>query len=315
MIGDAYSLKSDLPVAIVGAGPVGFTTALALAYYNIPFVQFEANSGVSQETKAGTQLTRTLEIWQRFGVADKMLSKAMRVDEIGDIDRATNTSRPSVKLHLLRDETRFPFVINLPQHDMEPLLRECVSNSEVGSVSYKHRLTDFVQHDDRVELHLDTDSGNKTVQASYLLACDGGRSTVRSKLGVAVKGESFAERYSLVDLKVDLDIANPRDFPYLAYFSDAKEWMILVRQPQCWRFLYPLPEGQKEYSLEDLRAKAVHFIGNVSDIEVLGSNIYNIHHRVAEIWRVNRVHASWRCCASHHADVGARIEYRNSRRE
>jgi 3-(3-hydroxy-phenyl)propionate hydroxylase len=127
------------------------------------------------------------------------------------------------------------------------------------------------------------------VHASYLLACDGGRSTVRTKLGVAVKGRSFPERYSLVDLKVDLDIENPRDFPYLAYFSDAREWMILVRQPQCWRFLYPLPEGQKEYSLDDLRAKAVHFIGNVSNVEVLGSNTYNIHHRVAEKWRANRI--------------------------
>jgi 3-(3-hydroxy-phenyl)propionate hydroxylase len=289
MKGSAFPLTTNLPVAIVGAGPVGLTAALALAYYGIPFVQFEANADPSSETKAGTQLTRTLEIWQRFGAAEKILSKAMRVDEIGDIDRETNTSRPSVKLHLLGDETRFPFVINLPQHDMEPVLRECVSSSGAGTVSYSHRLTDFVQHDDRVELHLETENEKKTVHASYLLACDGGRSTVRTKLGVAVKGRSFPERYSLVDLKVDLDIENPRDFPYLAYFSDAREWMILVRQPQCWRFLYPLPEGQKEYSLDDLRAKAVHFIGNVSNVEVLGSNTYNIHHLVAEKWRANRI--------------------------
>lgn len=289
MKNDAFPLSSNLPVAIVGAGPVGFTTALALDYYNIPFVLFEANLEVSRETKAGTTLTRTLEIWQRFGAAAKILTKALRVDEIGDIDRATNKTRRSVKLHLLGDETRFPFVVNLPQHDMEPVLRECVSNSGVGAVHFGHRLTDFTQHDDRVELHLETTSGKKTVEASYLLACDGGRSTVRDRLGVAVKGQSFPERYSLVDLKVDLDIENPRDFPYLAYFSDAKEWMILVRQPQCWRFLYPLPQGQKDYSIDDLRDKAVHFIGKVSNVEVLGSNIYNIHHRVAEKWRVNRV--------------------------
>ena len=99
--------------------PVGLTTALALAYYNIPFIVFEANAGLSTETKAGTTLTRTLEIWQRFGAASSVLAKAMRVDEIGDID-APGEDRDSVKLHLLRDETRFPFVINLPQHDMEP---------------------------------------------------------------------------------------------------------------------------------------------------------------------------------------------------
>ena len=289
MTSDAFPLNSTLPVAVVGAGPVGLTTALGLAYYNIPFLLFEANAGVSSETKAGTTLTRTLEIWQRFGAADKILTKGLRVDEIGDIERATNKARRSVKLHLLHDETRFPFVINLPQHDMEPVLRECVATSAVGSTYFGHRLIDFTQHDDRVDLRFDTPSGKQTFQASYLLACDGGRSTVREKLGVTVNGRSFPERYSLIDLKVDLDIENPRDFPYLAYFSDAKEWMILIRQPQCWRFLYPLPQGQKDYSIDDLRDKAIHFIGQVSNVEVLGSNIYNIHHRVAEKWRHNRI--------------------------
>jgi threonine dehydrogenase-like Zn-dependent dehydrogenase len=46
----AFPLKSDYPVAIVGAGPVGLTTALALSYYEIPFVVFEANAGLSTET-------------------------------------------------------------------------------------------------------------------------------------------------------------------------------------------------------------------------------------------------------------------------
>ncbi len=285
----AFPLITDLPVAIVGAGPVGLTTALALAYYKIPFTVFEANAGLSTETKAGTTLTRTLEIWQRFGAASKVLTKAMRVDEIGDIERATNRSRDSVKLHLLRDETRFPFVINLPQHDMEPSLRDCLAASEGGKILYRHRVTSFAQYPDKVKLEIDTPDGTKTFEACYLLACDGGRSTVRDRLGVTVEGRSLPERFSLVDLKVDLDVENPRDYPYLAYFSDAEEWMILVRQPNCWRFLYPVYEGQKEYSIDELREKAVHFIGDVSNVEVLGTNVFKIYHRVAEKWRHDRV--------------------------
>jgi 3-(3-hydroxy-phenyl)propionate hydroxylase len=284
----AFPLNSDRPVAIVGAGPVGLTTALALAYHGIPFCVFEANSGLSKETKAGTTLTRTLEIWQRFGAASAILSKAMRVDEIGDIERATNQSRDSVKLHLLRDETRFPFVVNIPQHEMEPSLRDCLAAGG-GEVRYRHRLTSFVQNPDGVQLELDTPDGKQTFAACYLLACDGGRSTVRDRLGVTVEGRSLPERYSLVDIKVDLDVENPRDYPYLAYFSDAEEWMILVRQPDCWRFLYPVHEGQKEHSIDELREKAVHFIGDVANVEVLGTNLFNIHHRVAAKWRHGRV--------------------------
>jgi 3-(3-hydroxy-phenyl)propionate hydroxylase len=168
------------------------------------------------------------------------------------------------------------------------VLRECLSSRDFGATLFGHRLTDFAQHEDRVELQFDTAKGEKIFEASYLLACDGGRSTVRDKLGVNVKGRSFPERYCLVDLEVDLDIENPRDFPYLAYFGDAEEWMILVRQPRCWRFLYPLPQGRSDYSIEDLRDKAMRFIGDVSNVAVLGSNIYSIHHRVAEKWRVDR---------------------------
>src|SRR6266403_3764672 len=97
------------PVIIVGAGPVGLTTALALQFYGIPFELFEEDEGLSSDTKAGTILTRTLEAFRRYGVADRVLAKALRVDEIGDIERATNTARPSVRADLLAEDTRYPF--------------------------------------------------------------------------------------------------------------------------------------------------------------------------------------------------------------
>lgn len=289
MTASAFPLVSDLPVAIVGAGPVGLTTALALAYYDIPFVIFEADAGLSTETKAGTTLTRTLEIWHRFGASSQILRRAMRVDEIGDIERATNKVRNTVKLQLLNNETRFPFVVNLPQYEMEPALGECLGHSRYGSINYQHRVTSFTQHADRVSIEVATPDGAKTFEASYLLACDGGRSTIRDRLGIRVEGRSLPERFSLVDLKVDLDVTNPRDFPYLAYFSDAEEWMILVRQPECWRFLFPVFDENKEFTIEELREKAIHFIGDVKNVEVLGTNLFKIYHRVASKWRHGRI--------------------------
>ena len=134
-----FPLKQECPVAIVGAGPVGLTTALALAYYEIPFVVFEANAGLSTETKAGTTLTRTLEIWQRFGAAERILTKAMRVDEIGDIERATNRSRDSVKLHLLRTRRGSP---SLSICRSTRWSRRCAIACRVGGeIRHRHRLT------------------------------------------------------------------------------------------------------------------------------------------------------------------------------
>lgn len=277
------------PILIVGAGPVGLTTALACKFYGLPFLVFEEDGSFSSDTKAGTILSRTLEAFWRFGVVDKVLAKALRVEEIGDIERATNRPRPSVRTGVLRNETRFPFVINLPQHHLEPILAGALADLPEGTTNLNHKLVSFEQADGEVTARFETPDGLREVEGSYLLACDGGRSTIRSKLGIEVDGVSLDVRYMLVDIKVDLDVDDPRDYPYLAYFSDPDEWMILVRQPHCWRFIFPLPPGAPEATTDQLREKAQHFIGPVSRLEVLNTVIYRVHHRIASDWRVGRV--------------------------
>ena len=277
------------PIIVVGAGPVGLTTALGLYFYGLPFALFEDDAELSLDTKAGTILTRTLEAFRRYGVADRVLAKALRVDEIGDVERATNTARPSVQTALLSDDTRYPFVINMPQHHLEPILRAALDERSPGAFHLQHRLTSFRQSDRGVVASFDTPDGAREIEGSYLLGCDGGRSTVRSQLGVAVEGESSDVRCLLVDVKVDLDVANPRDYPYLAYFADPEEWMILVRQPHCWRFLYPLAAGVPEPSAAEFRTKVIRFIGPVDEMEILNTIVYRIHHRVATQWRCDRV--------------------------
>jgi 3-(3-hydroxy-phenyl)propionate hydroxylase len=277
------------PVIVVGAGPVGLTTALGLHFYGLPFQLFEDDAELSRDTKAGTILTRTIEAFRRYGVADAVLAKALRVDEIGDIQRATNTARPSVQTALLSDDTRYPFVINMPQHHLEPILKDAIDACSPKALHLQHRLTSFRQDDEGVVATFETPTGVREVEGSYLLACDGGRSTIRSQLGVPVEGESSDVRYLLVDVKVDLDVANPRDYPYLAYFADPQEWMILVRQPHCWRFLFPLGADRELPSRQELADKARSFIGDAGELEVIGSNVYQVlmgdaAHLITPMW-------------------------------
>lgn len=277
-----------LPVAIAGGGPIGLITALGLVHHGVPVVVFEDDEQLSLDTKAGTVLTRTLEVLHRYGALPDVLRASLRIDEIGDIDRATNTASRSVRTGELTEDTRFPFVVNIPQHHLEPVLRTALEKKAPGALHMGHRLRDFSQHDDHVALRLDTAGGPRLQRARYLLGCDGGRSTVREALGTVVSGRTYEERYMLVDLRADLDVADPRDYPYLAYFGDPEEWLILVRQPHCWRFLYPLPPGRDEPDRAELAAKARRFIGDVGELEVIGSNVYSVHHRVAERWRDRR---------------------------
>ena len=276
------------PIIVVGAGPVGLLTALALKFYGLPFKLFEEDLAFSSDTKAGTTLTRTLEACRRYGVADAVLAQAIRLDEIGEIERATNARRASVLTASLAGETRFPFVINMPQHHLEPILAAALKTTHTHAVFLGHKLLTFAQTDTGVTAHFQTHRGQTTVEGSYLLACDGGRSTVRGQLNIAVEGKSLDVRYMLVDVDVDLDVTNPRDYPYLAYFSDPLEWMILVRQPHCWRFLFPLT-GSEDAGRDTLEQKVRHFVGDVKQLSVLNTVIYRVHHRIATKWRVGRV--------------------------
>lgn len=280
---------TNLPVAVIGAGPIGLITALGLVAHGVPVVVFEAGDDLSSDTKAGTVLTRTLEVLDRYDALGPVLEASLRLDEIGELDRASGVSTGSVLTSELAGETRFPFVINIPQHELEPVLASVLEERAPGALRMRHRLVDFAQHSDGVTLSLATPSGDVTFAAAYVLGCDGGRSTVRERLGVEVRGHTLEQRYTLVDLVCDLDVGNPRDYPYLAYFGDREEWMVLVRQPHCWRFVFPLPPGRSEPTSDELRDKARHFIGEVDELKVLGSNVYTVHHRVASSWRRDRV--------------------------
>lgn len=277
------------PVAIVGAGPIGLITALGLAHHGVSVVVLEEDDRLSLDTKAGTILTRTLEVLHRYGALDPVLRASLRIDEIGDLDRASNTARESVRTGTLTEDTRFPFVINIPQHELEPVLRDELEKRAPGALRMSHRVEDVHQDGDGVTLDVQGPDGPLTLRADYLLACDGGASGVRKGLGIPVEGKTLDERYMLVDLQVDLDLDNPRDYPYLAYFGDPEEWMILVRQPHCWRFLFPLAAGRPEPDRDELADKARRFIGEVDAMEIIGTNVYTVHQRVATRWREDRV--------------------------
>src|SRR6195256_3649107 len=138
-------MSARKPIIVVGAGPVGLTTALGLDFYGLPFLLFEEDAELSRDTKAGTVLTRTLEAFRRYGVADQVLAQALRVDEIGDIERATNKARPSVQVDLLSEDTRYPFVINMPQHHLEPILKDAIDQRRPGTLHLRNGLTCFRQ--------------------------------------------------------------------------------------------------------------------------------------------------------------------------
>lgn len=179
---------AEFPVGVVGAGPVGLITALGLTHHGVDVEIYEKDSQLSLDAKAGTVLTRTLEVLDRYGALDDVLDVALRLDEIGEYDRSTNQSTASVDTTRLVDDTRFPFLINVPQHELEPALLGVLQSRLPDQPRLSNRVLDFTIHDDHVAVRVQTPNGVEQRQVSHLLACDGGRSTIREQLGVEVEG-------------------------------------------------------------------------------------------------------------------------------
>lgn len=279
--------KRTPPVAIVGAGPVGLVAALYLHRLKVPFVVLEEDEGLSTAAKAGTLTPRSLEIFSQLGAIDDILAEGLRLDVVDFVERRQDRVLMRMPFYELDKETAFPFTINLPQSEYERILHGHVEKSALGEVRFEHRVVGLEQDEDGCRLTVETPEGTETVEASYVLACDGGRSVIRRALGIKHEGKTYPEKFALVDIEADLDRDGRRP-AYLSYIFDPEEWLILVRQPRMWRVLWPIPPEAPEPEEAEVERKLRLAVGD-RPLRVLGAITYKVHHRVAQRWSVGRV--------------------------
>ncbi len=279
--------KTSPPVAIVGAGPVGLVAALYLHRLRVPFVVLEEDAGLSTAAKAGTLTPRSLEIFSQLGVVEDVLEEGLRLDVVDFVERRQDRVLMQMPLYELEKETAFPFTINLPQADYERILHKHASRSAWGEVRFEHRVVGLDQDEDGCRLTVETPDGTEIVEASYVLACDGGRSAIRRMLGIKHEGKTYPEKFALIDIETDLDEGGGRRPAYLSYIFDPEEWLILVRQPGMWRVLWPIPPDSPEPEDAEVERKLRLAVGD-RPLRVLNVLTYKVHHRVAQRWNVGR---------------------------
>jgi hypothetical protein len=81
----------------------------------------------------------------------------------------------------------------LPQHDLEPVLAQSLGERREATLNLGHKLVGFEDRGDHVTLKLETPQGPLETECCWMLACDGGRSSVRSALGIEAEGYSLAQ--------------------------------------------------------------------------------------------------------------------------
>jgi 3-(3-hydroxy-phenyl)propionate hydroxylase len=230
------------PVAIVGGGPVGLATALGLARQGIASVLIEADSSVCHGSRAICISRRSLEIVERLGAVEGFL-------EIGlPWTGGRSFYRETEVLHFTmpQDENqKLPPMINLAQYHIEQILLNAAElHADLIDIRWQTRVTAMAQDRDGVTLQLATPEGGYALRADWMVACDGGRSTIREAMGLQLQGASYEGRYVIVDIA--LDSARPTE--RLAYFdppSNPGSTVLVHKQPDnIWRIDYQVRDDE-----------------------------------------------------------------------
>jgi 3-(3-hydroxy-phenyl)propionate hydroxylase len=133
----------------------------------------------------------------------------------------------------------------------------------------------------------DTDSE----RAAYLVSCEGARSIVRTALGIEFEGFTYPDRTLGIEVAYDF---RQHGYTERNYISDPDEWSNLFHwkgPPDRWRVHFPTEPHQDEAALtreHALQARLQAFLPTGKPFEILGSNLYVVHQRVAKKFRVGR---------------------------
>lgn len=231
------------PVAIVGAGPVGLCSALALARHGIRVVVIDGRTRISDGSRAICIARHSFEIFQQLGVVERFLGKALPWTHGTSFYR----EEPVFRLEMPHgDDERFYPMYNLQQQYIERFLAEAAAAEPLIELRWGHRLVELTTRVDGVRLAIDCVHGGYTLAADWLVAADGARSRVRQALALPLHGASYEGRYVIVD--VHLPSAYPTE--RRAFFdppANPGATVLVHKQPDdIWRIDYQLGPDDDE---------------------------------------------------------------------
>lgn len=234
-------------VAIVGGGPVGLATALGLARQGVSSVVIEADDSVCVGSRAACISRRSLEICGRLDALPEMMERGLPWSGGRSFWQQTEVFNFSMPVY---EGQRLPPMINLQQYYIEDALLAAVARANAAGparidIRWATRVDALEVGAQGASLSLVNTRGRGTLQADWVVACDGGQSFVRNALGLSLEGTAYTGRYVIVD--IELPSKHPTE--RRAWFDPP--WhrgatVLMHRQPDdLWRIDWQLRHGDR----------------------------------------------------------------------
>jgi 3-(3-hydroxy-phenyl)propionate hydroxylase len=250
------------PVVVVGAGPVGLAAAIDLALHDVPVVLIDDADRIGEGSRGICWSKRTLEICDRLGLGEGLVKQGVTW-KLGKVFRGDDLV---FSFDLLPEEGhKMPAFINLQQFYLEKALVDRAGELSKFDLRWKNKLTGLEPHNDHVRLTIDTPDGPYALDADWLIAADGARSTARDLLGLTFSGVTFEDKFLIADIKMAADYPTERRFWFEPTFHPGQS-ALMHRQPDnVWRIdlqLDPDADAAAEQEPERVRARIKRVVGD-----------------------------------------------------
>jgi 3-(3-hydroxy-phenyl)propionate hydroxylase len=290
-------MQHDERVIVVGAGPVGAVTALALVKKGIPVTLIEAEAEPPEDQRAATIHPPTLEMLADLGLKDEAFAGGLLSPIFHFRDRVTGELVAVFDLSLLKGEVPYPFVVQWEQYKLVRAAKPHIEASGIAEVRFSTKVSDLEQGSDHVDVTLTGPDGEtEKIRGRYVIAADGGRSTVRRLAEIEFEGFTWPERFIKIGTSFDFG-ATGRGFCTRNYFSDPNEWLNLFKvtgngPPGIWRGIMPVPPEESDeqaLSMDGIQRRLQGIHPRSGGYEIPYHALYSVHQRVAATFNKGRV--------------------------
>ncbi|BCL23409.1 monooxygenase [Streptomyces tuirus] len=279
------------PVIIVGAGPVGLTLALALARQEVPCVVLDEGPGKDEPRAARTVVLRedTAALVERL--------TGMSLARAGARWAGWRSMRRKQVMREIVFDGAEPAPVHIAQHVLTGALRAALADERLVKVAVESRLDGLEQESSGVTAHTRGPKGTWW-RGSYLVGCDGPRSTVRKIQDIRFPGRTAVERHAVAALRTELpwhdEALLHRLPPWRMSGPSAGEVTARPLPDGVWRLDWLLPPGKDLVTPELLLTRIRETLagwagGTVPPYELLDTGVHTVHHRLARRWRADRV--------------------------
>ncbi|MGW4067555.1 FAD-dependent oxidoreductase [Nocardia grenadensis] len=268
-------------VLIVGAGPVGLTAAVVLTRLGHDVVIVDSQAEGANTSRAAVVHPHTLELLEPYGVTQSLVDRGLHTPDFTIRDR----DQVLIAVPFDRLPTVYPYTLMISQADTEKFLLRRLTELGVP-VRRPVEVTMVIQDADLVTVTL---SDGAQLRARYLIGADGLHSTVRDQAGIGFIGGSYAESFSLADVRVSGGV--PKD-EVILYFSPAGLIVVAPLPDGIYRIVATVDEAPHEPDvafvqrlLDERGPKAQPAVVE----EVVWGSRFRVHHRIAERFRDGRI--------------------------